>query len=55
MTVRFEWDFQKARANLLKHGVAFGEAAEVFDDPNALEDYDSEHSDEESRFIASSG
>jgi uncharacterized DUF497 family protein len=49
--VRFEWDNQKARANIAKHGVTFGEATEVFDDPNALEDYDPEHSDEESRFI----
>jgi len=49
--VRFEWDDQKARANVEKHGVTFGEATEVFDDPNALEDYDPDHSDEESRFI----
>ncbi len=49
--MRFEWDDRKARANFLKHGVTFGEATEVFDDPDALEDYDPEHSDEESRFV----
>jgi uncharacterized DUF497 family protein len=48
--VRFEWDDQKALANVKKHGVTFGEATEVFYDPNALEDYDAPHSDEEARF-----
>jgi uncharacterized DUF497 family protein len=48
--VRFEWDDQKAVENLAKHGVSFGEATEVFYDPNALEDYDTEHSVEEARF-----
>jgi uncharacterized DUF497 family protein len=45
--VRFEWDDQKALANLKKHGVSFGEATEVFYDPNALEDYDVGHSNDE--------
>ena len=49
--MRFEWDDQKAVANLKKHGVSFGEATEVFYDPNALEDYDAAHSDEEARFF----
>jgi uncharacterized DUF497 family protein len=34
--VLFEWDPDKARANLAKHGVAFEEAATVFGDPLAL-------------------
>ncbi len=29
----FEWDEDKARANLAKHGVSFGLGATVFDDP----------------------
>ena len=29
----YEWDASKARTNLAKHGVSFGEAASVFDDP----------------------
>ena len=31
--VEFEWDENKARSNVEKHGVTFGEAAEVFSDP----------------------
>ncbi|HKG13840.1 MAG TPA: BrnT family toxin, partial [Pyrinomonadaceae bacterium] len=49
--VRFEWDDEKAVANLEKHGVSFGEATEVFYDPNALEGFDAEHSAEENRFF----
>lgn len=49
--MKFEWDDEKAQANLEKHGVSFGEATEVFYDPNALEDYDSEHSEDEARFF----
>jgi uncharacterized protein len=49
--VRFEWDDQKAIENLAKHGVSFGEATEVFYDPNALEAYDAGHSVEEARFV----
>jgi uncharacterized DUF497 family protein len=49
--VRFEWNDQKALANFRKHGVSFGEATEVFYDPNALEDYDAAHSDDEARFF----
>ena len=49
--MKFEWDDEKAQANLEKHGVSFGEATEVFYDPNALEDYDSGHSDDEARFF----
>ena len=45
------WDDQKAVENLNKHGVSFGEATEVFYDPNALEAYDQRHSIEEARFI----
>ncbi len=49
--MRFEWDDEKAQDNLEKHGVSFGEATEVFYDPNALEDYDPAHSIEEARFF----
>lgn len=34
-----------------KHGVSFGEATEVFYDPNALEGFDAEHSTDENRFF----
>ena len=49
----FEWDENKAVENERKHeGVSFKEAAEVFLDANAVEDYDDEHSDaEEVRYL----
>jgi uncharacterized DUF497 family protein len=31
--LRFEWDPEKAKRNLAKHGVAFDLAQKVFDDP----------------------
>jgi len=49
--MRFEWDDQKALENLAKHKVSFGEATEVFYDPNAVEVYDVEHSIDEARFV----
>ncbi len=49
--MKFEWDDAKARSNLAKHGVSFGEATEVFYDPHGLEDYDAEHSATERRFF----
>jgi len=49
--MRFEWDANKASVNFEKHKVTFDEAIEVFYDPNALEDYDVEHSTNETRFF----
>ena len=49
--MRFEWDDQKAFENIAKHGVTFGEATEVFYDPNAVEGEDCEHSKDEPRFF----
>ena len=34
--MRFEWDEEKARSNLAKHGVSFARVEEAFDDPNAV-------------------
>ena len=34
--MRFEWDPNKSRANIRKHGVSFETASLVFDDPNHL-------------------
>lgn len=36
MKLLFEWDANKARANLRKHGVTFEEATTVFGDPRAI-------------------
>jgi len=49
--VIYEWDPEKARANLRKHGVSFEEAATVFLDPLAITFPDPDHSDEEAREI----
>ena len=40
----FEWDEEKAKANVKKHGISFEEAIEVFDDPYFTESYDFDHS-----------
>jgi hypothetical protein len=47
----FEWDENKARLNLRKHGVSFVEPASVFCDPLARIFDDAAHSGEESREI----
>jgi uncharacterized protein len=47
----FEWDANKAAANLRKHGVSFEEAATVFADPDALDGPDLKHSDQEERSL----
>ena len=36
MTVRFQWDKSKDRANIVKHGVGFDEARKVFSDPHVI-------------------
>jgi uncharacterized protein len=48
--MRFEWNDKKALENLKEHGVTFGEATEVFYDPNAVETEDTQHSVNETRF-----
>jgi uncharacterized DUF497 family protein len=47
----FEWDLDKARDNIRKHGVSFEEAATVFGDDEALIEDDVEHPEPEDRFI----
>jgi hypothetical protein len=51
MAMEFEWDPEKAAANLAKHGVSFGEAEGVFADPLALEMPDPDHAEDEERWI----
>jgi hypothetical protein len=36
MSVRFEWNDSKNRANIVKHGVGFDEARRVFGDPHVI-------------------
>ena len=47
--MEFEWDEDKAKENLTKHGVSFQEAMTVFDDPLHETVYDGSHSDSEVR------
>jgi len=49
--MEFEWDDNKAAANLQKHGVSFPEAATAFADPLAAIFPDPDHSDDEEREI----
>jgi len=51
MDERFQWNSQKATANLAKHDVTFEEAASIFDDPVFITVLDKEHSTDEDRYI----
>jgi uncharacterized DUF497 family protein len=47
----FTWDKNKAKTNLLKHGISFEEAHTAFFDEKALLIHDPFHSKDEDRFI----
>ena len=49
--MRFEWDDRKNRTNFEKHGVWFEEAQTIWADGNSVEFFDSEHSEDEERFL----
>ena len=49
--IKFEWDDNKNKINILKHNVDFKEALTVFFDDNALLIEDDAHSSSEERFI----
>ena len=49
--MEFEWNAEKAEANLKKHEVSFDEAKTVFNDPLFVIFADPDHSVEERRFI----
>lgn len=51
MALLFEWDQNKAKISLQKHGVSFEEAATVFRDPLSLTIRDPLHSLKEERFV----
>jgi uncharacterized protein len=50
-SMKFRWDEDKAASNLSKHGVSFGEAKSVFDDPLYVDFYDPDHSGSEERYL----
>ena len=52
MALSFEWDETKNEINKKKHRISFETAVHVFDDPDYIEMYDFEHSEDEERFIA---
>ena len=52
MTLTFEWDPDKARVNLLKHGSGFREATTVLGNPLSLTITDPGHSEGEQRFVS---
>jgi uncharacterized protein len=46
-----EWDPEKARINLKKHGISFELASSIFFDPCAVSIFDNEHDENEDRWI----
>jgi hypothetical protein len=51
MKPNFEWDEEKAKANLRVHRVNFDEAATVFSDPFSITIPDPDHSVDEQRYV----
>jgi uncharacterized DUF497 family protein len=51
MQYNFEWDPNKAKVNIKKHGVSFEQAAGIFLDPLQIVIFDSEHSEVEECWI----
>ncbi len=51
MPYQFEWDAEKAAANLRKHGVSFDEAVTAFGDPLSVLLPDPDHSVGEERYL----
>jgi uncharacterized DUF497 family protein len=51
MKPNFEWDEEKAEANLQQHKVSFDEGATVFSDPCSITIADPDHSTDEERYI----
>ena len=47
----FEWDYKKAKTNILKHQISFEDAASVFKDKNMISIFDEKHSEIEDRWI----
>lgn len=50
--MKFEWDEQKNQTNIIKHGISFQEAQEVFKDPKLLTYVDDRFNYEEIRELS---
>ena len=48
---KYEWDTNKAKKNIRKHGIGFEEAMSIFQDKFSLTRDDPLHSEREERFI----
>jgi uncharacterized DUF497 family protein len=51
MDIEFEWDSEKEKKNIRKHGISFHDGATVFNDPLSWTFPDPDHSDDEERFV----
>ena len=49
--MKFEWDTNKEKINIQKHGITFEDASYVFADPFGLSKYDDERSENEDRWV----
>lgn len=49
--MKFEWDREKGKKNIIKHKVSFDDAVTIFYDPLSATFDDPDHSRNESRFI----
>jgi uncharacterized DUF497 family protein len=49
--MKFEWDKNKEKINIQKHGVTFEQASYVFANKFALNRFDDEHSEDEDRWV----
>lgn len=47
----YEWDPNKNRKNFKQHSIWFDEAQTIWADPQAVEYFDEEHSEDEDRYI----
>jgi len=47
----FEWDPRKERGNIVKHGLSFQAALQVFQDPKRITLVDKKHSHSETRWL----
>ncbi len=49
--LEFQWNHEKNRINIKKHGISFDEAKTVFYDEYAIQFFDPDHSEDEDRFL----
>lgn len=50
--MKFEWNEAKNRANILKHGISFEEASEIFNDPMIVSKLDIRYEYGEERWFS---